>query len=276
MSSGTNTRRGFTLIELLVVIAIIAILAAILFPVFAQAREKARQATCISNQKQLLTAALMYQQDYDETWHRIKSGPIVGNNNNPGDPDQGFGSEDMLKPYIKNTGLFKCPSDFVQRDDCGVDRYNTGIGYPISYSWTHYRDSDVGNCYGVCPYYIASASVSISMVGAPADTVVLYELYMTASYGRYISYYRYYNSGIATTNPTAGTYFAASPGFNTFGWCAANDGKIALGAHNGKTTFGFADGHVKALSREKLMPVDASGNWTGKAPNLIHFDAQYK
>ena len=65
--SSKNHRSGFTLIELLVVIAIIAILAAILFPVFAQAREKARQTTCLSNMKQLGTALLMYSQDYDET-----------------------------------------------------------------------------------------------------------------------------------------------------------------------------------------------------------------
>src|SRR5579862_3576887 len=63
-----QNRRGFTLIELLVVIAIIAILAAILFPVFAQAREKARQTTCVNNNKQWTTAAMMYVQDYDETF----------------------------------------------------------------------------------------------------------------------------------------------------------------------------------------------------------------
>src|SRR6266480_7474120 len=63
-----TTKQGFTLIELLVVIAIIAILAAILFPVFAQAREKARQASCLSNNKQYATATLMYLQDYDETY----------------------------------------------------------------------------------------------------------------------------------------------------------------------------------------------------------------
>src|SRR5207249_4780116 len=95
-------RYGFTLIELLVVIAIIAILAAILFPVFATAREKARQISCISNERQEMMAALQYQQDYDETWHRIKSGFAVGNSNNPGDPDQVFGSENMLYPYCKN------------------------------------------------------------------------------------------------------------------------------------------------------------------------------
>ena len=62
----------------------------------------------------------------------------------------------MLKPYIKNTQLFKCPSDFVKRDDCGVDRTGTGVGYAISYSWTHYYSADETNCFGVCPYYIAS------------------------------------------------------------------------------------------------------------------------
>src|SRR2546421_763538 len=67
MAHPRKTWRGFTLIELLVVIAIIAILAAILFPVFAQARERARQASCLSNIKQLGTALLMYVQDYDET-----------------------------------------------------------------------------------------------------------------------------------------------------------------------------------------------------------------
>src|SRR5579872_123944 len=72
--SGTMKSRAFTLIELLVVIAIIAILAAILFPVFAQAREKARQATCQSNLKQLGIATMMYAQDYDETYPKLEDG----------------------------------------------------------------------------------------------------------------------------------------------------------------------------------------------------------
>ena len=68
--ANTQNKKGFTLIELLVVIAIIAILAAILFPVFAQAREKARQTSCLSNMKQLSLGLNMYVQDYDETWPR--------------------------------------------------------------------------------------------------------------------------------------------------------------------------------------------------------------
>ncbi|MEJ5251747.1 MAG: DUF1559 domain-containing protein [Chthonomonadetes bacterium] len=97
------SRRGFTLIELLVVIAIIAILAAILFPVFAQAREKARQASCISNMKQIALAKLMYAQDYDETLplNRIFSF----------DPDLSYVTwRCVVQPYIKNEGAWICPS----------------------------------------------------------------------------------------------------------------------------------------------------------------------
>jgi prepilin-type N-terminal cleavage/methylation domain-containing protein/prepilin-type processing-associated H-X9-DG protein len=92
--------RGFTLIELLVVIAIIAILAAILFPVFAQAREKARQSACMSDTRQIGTALLMYAQDYDEV--------VVLNNNAPAKQIQIW--LDLLLPYTKNTGIFVCPS----------------------------------------------------------------------------------------------------------------------------------------------------------------------
>src|SRR6201996_2306617 len=95
-------RRGFTLIELLVVIAIIAILAAILFPVFAQAREKARQTACLSNMKQIGLGFLQYTQDYDNTM------PI-----GEGNPPSMYVVAARIMPYVKNFGVFKCPSSPV-------------------------------------------------------------------------------------------------------------------------------------------------------------------
>ncbi len=114
-------RRGFTLIELLVVIAIIAILAAILFPVFARAREKARQTSCLSNVKELMLAVHMYAQDYDETlcvashWY--------------------WGSTytnwyDAIAPYTQNTQILRCPS-----------KPNRSIGYGWNYQEFGYANS---------------------------------------------------------------------------------------------------------------------------------------
>jgi prepilin-type N-terminal cleavage/methylation domain len=100
-------RRGFTLIELLVVIAIIAILAAILFPVFAQAREKARQTQCMNNLKQMATGTISYTQDYDEKFPMAVYAPVL----NPNGQQCAFTLFDAIFPYIKNIDITRCPSE---------------------------------------------------------------------------------------------------------------------------------------------------------------------
>jgi prepilin-type N-terminal cleavage/methylation domain-containing protein/prepilin-type processing-associated H-X9-DG protein len=133
---------GFTLIELLVVIAIIAILAAILFPVFAQAREKARQTACLSNTKQLGTALQMYIQDYDETLPMTFSGCNNGRIQNPLDPNDRPGGttgagrrpiwHGLLFPYTKNWDINYCPSDADATPTSPIDKYHY-----ISYGWNY-------------------------------------------------------------------------------------------------------------------------------------------
>jgi len=143
-------RHGFTLIELLVVIAIIAILAAILFPVFAQARGQARKAACLSNLKQLALAELMYVNDYDEgfTGGSFNMG-VVANGNPSCDGYRWW--LDMIQPYVKSMGLKICPSGKIrvkQYDplladvpgtagscDSSTGNPTTGVYYS-SYSWS--------------------------------------------------------------------------------------------------------------------------------------------
>src|SRR5580692_815365 len=110
VSASSSVRRAFTLIELLVVIAIIAILAAILFPVFAQAREKARQTSCLSNTKQMGLAVLMYIQDYDETSPLAYHNPSWGGTQGP---HTNFYASwwSFIYPYNKSGQVTRCPSN---------------------------------------------------------------------------------------------------------------------------------------------------------------------
>src|SRR5437868_1627637 len=113
LASSRRTRSGFTLIELLVVIAIIAILAAILFPVFAQARQKARQTSCLSNEKEIDTGFLMYIQDYDEVMplNFYKSpATTTAAALAMGVPRYYMTWSFVMQPYFKNWQIFHCPS----------------------------------------------------------------------------------------------------------------------------------------------------------------------
>ncbi len=140
-------RKGFTLIELLVVIAIIAILAAILFPVFSRAREKARQASCQSNLKQIALAMKMYAQDYDE---RYPGRGIAAGWGHPTDYPQGACCVErnlyavIAQPYIKNEQLFQCPSGdsgWPQRPDAGVVQYK--FKHACTASWDGWKEAQI-------------------------------------------------------------------------------------------------------------------------------------
>jgi prepilin-type N-terminal cleavage/methylation domain-containing protein/prepilin-type processing-associated H-X9-DG protein len=146
-----NTRRGFTLIELLVVIAIIAILAAILFPVFAKVREKARQISCLSNEKQLGLAFVQYASDYNSAW---PGGQMSHTGTVPG---QGWAS--LVYPYIKSTAVYKCPDDPTGPD---------GGNVPVSYA---FNSNAAGNQFQ--GQFIANTD---SGFNAPANTVALFEV----------------------------------------------------------------------------------------------------
>jgi prepilin-type N-terminal cleavage/methylation domain-containing protein/prepilin-type processing-associated H-X9-DG protein len=127
------TRRGFTLIELLVVIAIIAILAAILFPVFAKAREKARQSSCLSNMKQMGLAAMAYAQDYDEMMLRVNIGPGIPTYTLPNGAAYTGGYmlwHTCVYPYMKNYQIMSCPS--ASGGDVYAGNYSGGGSYGIN------------------------------------------------------------------------------------------------------------------------------------------------
>jgi prepilin-type N-terminal cleavage/methylation domain-containing protein/prepilin-type processing-associated H-X9-DG protein len=167
-----GTSPAFTLIELLVVIAIIAILAAILFPVFAQAREKARQTSCLSNTKQISTAMMMYTQDYDETY-------VLAIEYNT--PIWGIWSEE-IQPYEKNWDTMYCPSATTNRMP---NSWNLGAAYQWWANWQYYvqygyNASYLNNADGSCDNIQVAGNAfgppdALAAVNQPAGTVMLAE-----------------------------------------------------------------------------------------------------
>lgn len=133
MRSRLSIRRGFTLIELLVVIAIIAILAAILFPVFARAREAARQSSCLSNLKQMGNAVMMYMQDYDEVNLRANNIQTYNLPNGAVSTSTNCLWMYQLYPYIKNAQVYSCPSDNAARFSSTAYTGTLGYGFNDNY-----------------------------------------------------------------------------------------------------------------------------------------------
>lgn len=218
-----RSRRGFTLIELLVVIAIIAILAAILFPVFARAREKARQNNCLSNLKQMGLSALMYCQDYDE---RL----LFAEMRNAGTPyaqwaQRNHGTHyyaDLLYPYVMNRQIFYCPS----RNDTWIGYgYNIRLGY---ISGVGYEDQTSYLYRGV----------SLGEVKFPASTVWMADSHYDYQSPTYWAHYRLWHSAL---NPVT--------------WEANNQ----TGRHNDGLNIVFVDGHAKWYRPGQAASVDHGG-----------------
>ncbi len=241
-----STRSGFTLIELLVVIAIIAILAAILFPVFAQAREKARAISCLSNMKQMGTAIMMYVQDYDELF------PYAAILN----PDGSRTDWRMaILPYIKNGslgsvtvgdgtvvgGLFSCPS-----------RANAKRIYGAHSGIIHYPTMANGNFWG---------AVGLANLNRPAEIVLVTEVGTgTDGNGSLEGMTEdFWWHGGATwppifTGPNSGAKFEAdgsSPNCDAAGWPQCNT-YLPRYRHTQSANMVFGDGHAKAMVKGQL------------------------
>jgi prepilin-type N-terminal cleavage/methylation domain-containing protein/prepilin-type processing-associated H-X9-DG protein len=225
----SRARSGFTLIELLVVIAIIAILAAILFPVFAQARDKARQTSCASNMKQLANAFMMYIQDYDETFPLRSPGPGQENIWFTQPPDARPGNQELRRsywiasthPYTKNYEVWRCPSHReVQFVDPGPEVSKT-------YYWSYHFNGMLG-------------AYPQAGVLSPANIPLLWEGYGKAA-----------SKVFSINNPNVQEPNAAAWPQVFRNDCSARFGFYSFGhtryVHSGGQNFAYTDGHVKFI-----------------------------
>jgi prepilin-type N-terminal cleavage/methylation domain-containing protein/prepilin-type processing-associated H-X9-DG protein len=213
-------RRGFTLIELLVVIAIIAILAAILFPVFAKAREKARAASCLSNVKQIDLAYNMYLQDYDELFTGRFIGPYTGYTWTEGQPNSRYAWCQLILPYVKNHQIFLCPSYPA--------RYTRGTIDPLS--------SNYG--YNLCALGAdqpRSTAPMLAQVDSPAETVLLGDSVCC---------------GIKGTGSDPRNCLYIGPGQNTASY--PDNCHPRMVCHNGGINLAFVDGHAKFFNAQSI------------------------
>lgn len=209
---------GFTLIELLVVIAIIAILAAILFPVFARARENARKSTCASNLKQIGLGLMMYVQDYDQMYCGRMRGDASGTTR--------VTWPHLLQPYVKNTKIFVCPSQ-PNGLWTATHQPNPSLQFRATYGYNLCTLGAGG--YGASDTVVAEASLKAS-----AETAAIVDMMGCAC-------------GAKGTN-------ANSSCFGPLNIRTAGGSPPQPSLHMGGLNVAFADGHVKWLPDDKLMP----------------------
>jgi prepilin-type N-terminal cleavage/methylation domain-containing protein/prepilin-type processing-associated H-X9-DG protein len=240
--SHLHRRRAFTLIELLVVIAIIAILAAILFPVFAQAREEARQTTCASNLKQLGLGMTMYAQDWDE--HLLGFG--FGNGYGRKSPGDFVYWQAILQPYMKNRGVTLCPSLKVnygsptwfscldnidvtcKNAKCSQCDWNVSYAVNAINTWSAVKWKD---CKGAActQAHFGPGDRTMAEVQDPSGTI-----YITDA-----SIPDIWNDG----------HLGVPHGSNLFNWGAARKP-----THMGNFNVTFVDGHVKVMRLGQALP----------------------
>jgi prepilin-type N-terminal cleavage/methylation domain-containing protein/prepilin-type processing-associated H-X9-DG protein len=244
-------RKGFTLIELLVVIAIIAILAAILFPVFATAREKARQTACLSNMKQIGLALMQYVDDYDDVYPgACMSEPALRNS---GGGSQYIPYDMQLMPYTKSDNIFTCPSDTSVRYPSDFSwwdvSYETKLvprsyGYMAQINTVEANESDDTNT-GLSTFYNdgSGRGYNMSKVEQPSDTIAFVEDYCTR--GPYVGVSM---GGSALTGCDAAKLPGRTIGTDmTIDGCG-NASLAPAGGHNGGGVYCFADGHAKWMT----------------------------